>query len=118
MFIVVVLGDRSIIVSVECISLVIDVIIGMFKVMLKVFNEVNKFKVGMFIDVLFEYVIYVNVMLLFCRVLVIIDNNYSVFVVDNGKVKKVDIFIGFENNEVVEVINGLNGNEEVVIVGY
>ena len=73
---------------------------------------------NMFTDVSLEYATHANATLLPRRALVTIDNNHSVFVVDNGKVKKVDISTGFENNEVVEVINGLNGNEEVVTAGH
>ena len=35
-----------------------------------------------------------------------------------AKLKKVDISTGFENNEVIEVTNGLSGNEEVVTAGH
>ena len=112
------LGDRSITASVERISPVIDATTGTFKVTLKVPNEDNKLKAGMFTDVSLEYATHANATLLPRRALVTIDNNHSVFVVDNGKVKKVDISTGFENNEVIEVINGLNGNEEVVTAGH
>jgi len=109
------LGDRTITANVERISPVIDATTGTFKVTLKVPNEDNKLKAGMFTDVSLEYA---TPTLLPRRALVTIDNSHSVFVVDNGKVKKVDISTGFENNEVIEVINGLNGNEEVVTAGH
>ncbi|GAB5391366.1 MAG: efflux RND transporter periplasmic adaptor subunit [Alteromonas macleodii] len=112
------LGDRSITASVERISPVIDATTGTFKVTLKVPNEDNKLKAGMFTDVSLEYATHANATLLPRRALVTIDNNHSVFVVDNGKVKKVDISTGFENNEVIEVTNGLSGNEEVVTAGH
>ena len=112
------LGDRTITANVERISPVIDATTGTFKVTLKVPNDDNKLKAGMFTDVSLEYATHANATLLPRRALVTIDNNHSVFVVDNGKVKKVDISTGFENNEVVEVINGLNGNEEVVTAGH
>ena len=112
------LGDRTITANVERISPVIDATTGTFKVTLKVPNEDNKLKAGMFTDVSLEYATHANATLLPRRALVTIDNSHSVFVVDNGKVKKVDISTGFENNEVIEVINGLNGNEEVVTAGH
>lgn len=112
------LSDRSISANVERISPVIDATTGTFKVTLKVPNQDNMLKAGMFTDVSLEYATHANATLLPRRALVTIDNNHSVFVVDNGKVKKVDISTGFENNEMIEVINGLTGSEEVVTAGH
>mgnify|MGYP000524512163 FL=1 len=112
------LGDLNITANVERISPVIDATTGTFKVTLKVPNENNALKAGMFTDVSLEYATHANATLLPRRALVTIDNNHSVFVVDNGKVKKVNIDTGFENNDVVEVVNGLQGNEEVVTAGH
>lgn len=112
------LGDLTIAANVERISPVIDATTGTFKVTLKVPNENNALKAGMFTDVSLEYATHANATLLPRRALVTIDNSHSVFVVDNGKVRKVNIDTGFENNDVVEVVNGLQGNEEVVTAGH
>jgi RND family efflux transporter MFP subunit len=112
------LGNHAIVANVERISPVIDATTGTFKVTLKVPNEDNRLKAGMFTDVSLEYATHANATLLPRRALVTIDNNHSVFVVDNGKVKKVNVSTGFENNDVIEVISGLEGNEEVVTAGH
>ncbi|BFT30516.1 efflux RND transporter periplasmic adaptor subunit [Alteromonas sp. D210916BOD_24] len=112
------LGNHTMTAFVQRISPVIDSATGTFKVTLNVPNEHNKLKAGMFTDVSLEYATHANATLLPRRALVTIDNNHSVFVVDNGKVKKVDVSTGFENNEEVEIISGLKGNEEVVTAGH
>lgn len=115
---VVVLGNVEVIGYVECISLVVDVIIGIFKVILIVLNYDGWLKVGMFFEVVINYFMYENVIFVLCKVLLVIDNSISVFVIDNGIVKKMDVIMGFEDVEYVEIISGLSGNEIVVIVGY
>lgn len=112
------LNDRAITATVERISPVIDATTGTFKVTLKVPNNDNRLKAGMFTDVSLEYATHANATLLPRRALITIDDNHSVFVVDNGKVKKVDVSTGFETNDVVEVIRGLSGTEEVVTAGH
>lgn len=112
------LGDQTLSANVERISPVIDSTTGTFKVTLNVPNEDHQLKAGMFTDVSLEYATHANTTLLPRKALVTIDNSHSVFVVDNGKVRKVDVSTGFENNEVVEVVNGLKGNEEVVTAGH
>ncbi len=112
------LGNHTMTAFVQRISPVIDSATGTFKVTLNVPNEENKLKAGMFTDVSLEYATHANATLLPRRALVTIDNNHSVFVVDNGKVKKVDVSTGFENNDVVEITSGLNGDEEVVTAGH
>ena len=41
----------------------------------------------------------------------------SVFVVEGGKAKKVSVKTGFEGSKWVEVIQGLQGNEAVIVTG-
>lgn len=41
----------------------------------------------------------------------------SVFVIEEGKAGKVNVKTGFEESQSVEILDGLKGNEEVVIVG-
>jgi multidrug efflux pump subunit AcrA (membrane-fusion protein) len=42
---------------------------------------------------------------------------YSVFVVDRGKATRVSITTGLDDGVWVEVVSGLKGDEEVVLVG-
>jgi RND family efflux transporter MFP subunit len=112
------LKDQQITAHVERISPVIDSATGTFKVTLRVPNGDNTLKAGMFTDVSLEYATHANTTLVPRRALVTIDNSHSVFVVDNGVVKKVNVTTGFENNDVVEVTDGLLGNEQVVTAGH
>ena len=72
----------------------------------------------MFTDVSLEYATHANATLLPRRALVTIDNSHSVFVVENGVVHKKMVETGFEQNDIVEVISGLNGDETVVTAGH
>ena len=45
------------------------------------------------------------------------SQGYSVFVVDQGKAKRVPITTGLDDGVWVEVTNGLTGDEDVVVVG-
>ncbi|WP_218309617.1 efflux RND transporter periplasmic adaptor subunit [Alteromonas antoniana] len=112
------LNDRVVTGFVERISPVIDSETGTFKVTLRVPNHDEILKAGMFSEVSLHYATHENATLLPRKALVSIDNNVSVFVVDNGVAKKVDISTGFEQGDMVEVLHGLNGNENVVVTGH
>ncbi len=112
------LNNQEITAHVERISPVIDATTGTFKVTLRVPNGQNTLKAGMFTDVSLEYATHANTTLVPRRALVTIDNTHSVFVVDDGVVKKVNVSTGFENNDVIEVTHGLTGNEQVVTAGH
>jgi multidrug efflux pump subunit AcrA (membrane-fusion protein) len=46
------------------------------------------------------------------------DNQHSVFVVKDNIATKVDIETGFEQDEMIEVLSGLQGEEKVVTAGH
>lgn len=112
------LGNHEMSASVERISPVIDATTGTFKVTLSIPNREERLKAGMFTDVALEYANHKDATLLPRRALVTIDNNHSVFVVENGVVHKKAVETGFEQNDIVEVISGLNGDETVVTAGH
>lgn len=112
------LGDKQIAAKVERISPVIDAATGTFKVTLAVPNQTQALKAGMFTDVALEYARHQNATLLPRRALVSMDDKHSVFVVRDGVAMKVEVHTGFEQDDVVEVLSGLNGNEFVVTAGH
>ncbi len=112
------LGNAQVDAYVERISPVIDAATGTFKVTLRVPNPEEKLKAGMFSDVALEYATHDNATLLPRRALVSIDNRTSVFVVRDGVATKVEIATGFEDGDMVEVVSGLDGDEQVVVVGH
>ena len=111
-------NNQSITAVVERISPVIDAATGTFKVTLRVANENNILKTGMFAQVKLNYDTRENATLLPRRALLHIDDQINVFVVNGDKAEKISINIGYEEGEFVEVTQGLSGNEKVVVTGH
>ncbi|XOV77614.1 MAG: efflux RND transporter periplasmic adaptor subunit [Aestuariibacter sp.] len=112
------LGDKNVAAFVERISPVIDSATGTFKVTLRVPNESNHLKAGMFAKVKLNYDTRQNATLLPRRALLQIDDQVNVFVVKDGKASKVAVKIGYQEGDYVEVLEGLSGDEQVVITGH
>ena len=112
------LNDQRVVANVARISPVIDSQTGTFKVTLKVSNSENVLKAGMFAQVKLNYDTHENATLLPRRALLHIDDDINVFVVKQGKAKKISIVTGYEDGEFVEVVNGLSGDEQVVTTGH
>jgi membrane fusion protein, multidrug efflux system len=112
------LGDKTVNAFVERISPVIDSATGTFKVTLRVPNDTNHLKAGMFAKVKLNYDTHQNATLLPRRALLQIDDQVNVFVVKDGKASKTPVTIGFQEGDYVEVLNGLKGDEKVVITGH
>jgi RND family efflux transporter MFP subunit len=111
-------GDKQVNAFVERISPVIDAKTGTFKVTLRVPNESNKLKAGMFAQVKLNYDTHQNVTLLPRKALLTIDDKMNVFIIKDGTAQKVQVSIGYQEGEFVEVLQGLVGNEQVVITGH
>ncbi len=113
------LNDQSIDAYVERISPVIDSKTGTFKVTLRVPNTNNILKSGMFTQVSLNYDTHQDATLLPRKALLAIDDKENVFVVDNnGIAKKVSVKTGYQEGKFVEILEGLSGNEKVVITGH
>lgn len=116
--IVAALGNKQLSAIVERISPVIDSTTGTFKVTLAVPNSDHLLKAGMFTDVALEYARHESATLLPRRALITMDNQHSVFIINDNLAHKIDIVTGFEQGDMVEVLSGLNGNEKVVTAGH
>lgn len=103
---------------VERISPVIDSKTGTFKVTLRVPNEDNQLKAGMFSQVKLNYSTHSNATLMPRKALLAIDDKINVFVVNDGIAEKVSVKIGYQEGEYVEITEGLTGHEQVVITGH
>ena len=110
-------GD-DIIAFVERISPVIDSKTGTFKVTLRVPNPNNLLKSGMFAQVKLNYDTKQDVVLLPRKALLAIDDSINVFVVKDGIASKKAVTLGYQEGEVVEILSGLSGTEQVVITGH
>ena len=111
-------GDRQVSAFVERISPVIDAKTGTFKVTLRVPNESNRLKAGMFAQVELNYDTHQNATLLPRKALLTIDDKKNVFIIKDGTAQKVAVSVGFQEGEYVEILQGLLGDEQVVITGH
>lgn len=112
------LGDSLVTAYVERISPVVDPKTGTFKVTLRVPNQENMLKAGMFAQVKLNYDTRDNATLLPRRALLAIDDKVNVFIINDGKAEKVAVKVGYQEGEFVEILEGLNGSEQVVITGH
>lgn len=112
------LNEQTVNAYVERISPVIDASTGTFKVTLRVPNENNRLKAGMFAQVNLNYDTHPNATLLPRNALLAIDDTVNVFVVRGGKAEKVAVMTGYQENGFVEILSGLQGDEKVVISGH
>ncbi|GAA0852700.1 efflux RND transporter periplasmic adaptor subunit [Aliiglaciecola litoralis] len=117
--IVTALGDKQIDAFVERISPVIDPKTGTFKVTLRVPNPDNLLKSGMFTQVNLNYDTHSLATLLPRKALLAIDDKTNVFVVnESGIANKITIKTGYQEGDFIEVLEGLMGDEKVVITGH
>lgn len=112
------LGGKAVTAIVERISPVINANTGTFKVTLRVPNEDTVLKAGMFAQVKLNYDTHENATLLPRKALLTIDDKVNVFVVKDGVARKVTVQTGYSEGEFVEILSGLNGDEQVVITGH
>ncbi|GAA0344501.1 efflux RND transporter periplasmic adaptor subunit [Bowmanella denitrificans] len=111
-------NDNQVKAFVERISPVIDAKTGTFKVTLRVPNEDNRLKTGMFAQVKLNYDTHQNATLLPRQAIINIDDTSSVFVVRDGVAEKIKVQTGYTEGDKVEVLNGLSGTEQVVVTGH
>ena len=111
-------GDRQVSAFVERISPVIDAKTGTFKVTLRIPNDSNQLKAGMFAQVELNYDTHQNATLLPRKALLTIDDKKNVFIIKDGTAQKVAVSVGYQEGEYVEILQGLLGDEQVVITGH
>lgn len=111
-------SGADILAFVERISPVIDAKTGTFKVTLRVPNQNNILKSGMFAQVKLNYDTKQNVVLLPRKALLAIDDSVNVFVVKDGIATKQSVTVGYQEGEFIEILTGLLGTEQVVITGH
>jgi RND family efflux transporter MFP subunit len=113
------LNNKAIDAYVERISPVIDSATGTFKVTLRVPNENNLLKAGMFTSVKLNYDTRENSTLIPRKAMLAVDDKINVFVIgEDGLAKKTAITIGYQEGNVVEVVDGLNPDDKIVVTGH
>ncbi len=99
------------------ISPTIDTRNGTFRATAIVDNGDGLLAPGMFARFTIAYEKHEDVVIIPSRALVVEDSEVSVYVVADGAVDKRIIETGVQSNGRVEVLQGLAGNEEIVVVG-
>jgi membrane fusion protein (multidrug efflux system) len=102
---------------VQRVSPVVDPTTGTFKVTMEVPDPEGQLKPGMFgrFNIVWDSR---SDVLLVPRVAIVDDDiSDSVFVIINGKVERRSVLTGYASGDRVEIVEGLEGDEEIVVVG-
>jgi membrane fusion protein (multidrug efflux system) len=103
--------------NIDRISPVVDPQTGTFKVTLAIFDESTRLKPGMFGRFQIVYDAHTDVVMI-PRVAVIEDDTrQSVFVVNDGVAHRRIIRTGYSRGELIEIVEGLEGDETIIIIG-
>jgi len=103
--------------TISRISPTVDPQTGTFRARVEVPDASRRLKPGMFARVNIVYERRENALQLPRSSIVDADGEISVYVVANGKAEQRRITTGLANNGWIEVVEGLQGNEQVVVVG-
>ena len=111
------LADKTVIGEVDRIRPAIDTATGTFRVIVSVPNEHNLLKSGMFgkVEVVFDT--HQNTLILPRQAVITEDNRSHVFVVEKNIALQKVVELGYEHNGWVEIVAGLNDDEQVVVTG-
>lgn len=103
--------------NVQRVSPVVDPVTGTFKVTMKVPDQGGRLKPGMFGR--FNIVWDTRLGALLAPRVAIVDDDVSdsVFVVEDGKAVRRTVRTGYAHGAQVEIIDGLTGDEEIVVIG-
>jgi RND family efflux transporter MFP subunit len=112
------IGNTQVVAKIERISPIVNAKTGTFKVTLNIPNQNGLLKSGMFAEVSIKYNTHNNATLIPRKALISMDNKHTVYLIDNGKVVKKNVEIGFEEDGLVEITAGLNLNSQVVTAGH
>ncbi|MCL1126486.1 efflux RND transporter periplasmic adaptor subunit [Shewanella surugensis] len=99
------------------ISPIIDTQSGTFKVTLQIPNPQAQLKAGMFTRVEIRYDTHKDVITVPYEAIIDQDNHYSIYVVNGKNVSKRQVNIGYQENNKVEILNGVEIGEKVVTHG-
>lgn len=90
---------------------------GTYPIKVLVENNNNELKAGMFVDIEIIIDTKENAMSINKNAIINEDGIDYVFIVKDGKAHKKEIQIGISDEDNVEVISGIDNNEDVVVVG-
>ncbi len=99
------------------ISPVVDATSGTFRTTIEIPNRDRKLKPGMLASVQIEYSKHLNALLVPKEAILIEDSDRIIFVVRDDTAHRMLIGIGYEDNQNVEVISGLDEGEQIITIG-
>ena len=99
------------------ISPTIDVRNGTFRATAFVDNRSGELAPGMFARFTVAYEMHADALVIPKSAVIEEDDEATVYIVEDGEVTRRIIEIGIQSNDLVEVLGGLDGYEEIVIVG-
>ncbi len=99
------------------ISPVVDPSSGTFKVTVGVRNRGSKLRPGMFVNVHIVLDTHKNVILVPKNAVVYENENMYAYVVRDSVARKIRLHTGYEDNEKVEVLQGIEEDEPIIVVG-
>ena len=111
------LAGRRFPARVERISPTVDPATGTFKVTIEVDDPDEQLKPGMFSRVSVVYDTHGDALLIPRVALVDDDSSAAVFVVEDGVARRTEVRTGFVDGGRVEVVEGLDSGDQVVIIG-
>lgn len=96
----------------------IDMNSGTFRATVLIDNEAGHIAPGMFGQFRISYEKHSDALLIPAAALIEEDNDMTVYVVTDGTVESRAVRIGFEQDGRVEILHGLQEDEEIVVVGH
>jgi membrane fusion protein, multidrug efflux system len=110
-------SQQDVIAHVLRISPVVDASSGTFKVTLAVPNHKAQLKSGMFTRVELKYDTHDNAITVPYNAVINQDNILALYIIKDDKALRREVSLGYRENEIVEVIHGVEPGEQVVIRG-
>jgi RND family efflux transporter MFP subunit len=95
----------------------IDVQTGTVKVTVEVFDKSLRLKPGMFVEVRIAIGMKEDVLVIPRKALLYKQNKTYVFVMDRSQVSQREVLLGLTEEDEVEITEGLNEGEVIVVVG-
>ena len=104
--------------TVARVSPIVDPNTGTFKITIEVSDPTRRLKPGMFARINIVYDIHVNVLQIPRSAIIEEAGTTSVFVVDGEVVQKRVIHTGYAEGGNIEVLDGIDDDDEIVFVGH
>lgn len=104
--------------SIARISPTIDSRNGSFRATAIIKNDANHLVPGMFGRFMIAYEIHEDALIIPAAALFDEDEQTSVYVVNDGEVAKRVVETGIRAGDMIEILGGLNENEEIVVIGH